>query len=239
GFLPTSWSLQTSPGGLDWISNVVTGSDSSTTTAAYVDNYANNFPAEESGMLTMPIALGTSEIPFLTFDVAYSPYDATYYDGLRIDISTDCGETFSSTGYFKENLVLATVPVQTSSFFPDSASDWRRDTVDLTAYAGMDVIVSFVNINGYGNGLFIDNILIEDICELSNVCTWTGAIDNDWHKEGNWVCGVPNVSKDVIIPAGTIDCIIYSGQTGVCKTVISESGTGLIIQNDGKLELGN
>lgn len=164
GFVPGSWSLTTSPSGLDWIPAVVTGSDGLSTTAGFVNNYVSNFSGEETAILTMPIDLSTAEVPYVTFDVSYAPYSTTLFDGLRVDVSVDCAESFSPTTYFKEGTTLETVPAITSSFSPTAASEWRRDSVDLSAYAGSNVNISFVNINGYGNGLFIDNILVEDLC---------------------------------------------------------------------------
>ena len=81
---------------------------------------------------------------------------------------------------------METVPATTASFFPTLASQWRKDSLNLTTYSGNSLNVSFVNINGYGNGLFIDNIMVEDLCELNNLCTWTGAVDSNWNIEGNW-----------------------------------------------------
>jgi hypothetical protein len=93
----------------------------------------------------------------LTFDVAYREYSSSYTDDMRIDVSDDCGLNFSQV-YFKDGPALATGPTNTSNWEPSSANDWRNDTIDLSAYIGGDVVVRFVNINGYGNNLFIDNV---------------------------------------------------------------------------------
>ncbi|NNM16332.1 MAG: T9SS type A sorting domain-containing protein, partial [Bacteroidia bacterium] len=139
--------------------------------------------------------LSGTEIPAVLFDVAYAPYSATLFDGLRIDVSTDCGETYVPSSYFKENLDLATVPVQTASWAPGSSADWRRDTAELAAFTGMDANVSFININNYGNGLYIDNIMIEDLC--------AGYTLNTVQVVNNLCFGASLGSIDIDIAAGT------------------------------------
>jgi hypothetical protein len=37
----------------------------------------------------------------------------------------------------------------------------------------------------------------------SATCVWTGTIDTDWNKVGNWNCsGIPTITSVVVIPAG-------------------------------------
>ncbi|MFI5219333.1 MAG: PKD domain-containing protein, partial [Bacteroidia bacterium] len=93
----------------------------------------------------------------LTFDVAYARYDASYTDTLAILVSTDCGITFTQE-YTKGGTMLATAPDNTNYFVP-SSTQWRTDTVDLSAYIGQsNVMVSFQNRGHYGNVLYLDNI---------------------------------------------------------------------------------
>lgn len=98
----------------------------------------------------------------LTFDVAYAPYNATYFDGLEVMVSTDCGSTFTSV-YLKTGTTLATRTATTNVFTP-TAAQWRNETIDLTPYVGeSSVLVSFKNLAGYGNRLFVDNINITGV----------------------------------------------------------------------------
>ncbi|MBE9488646.1 MAG: T9SS type A sorting domain-containing protein, partial [Bacteroidetes bacterium] len=79
-------------------------------------------------------------------------------DAFRVDVSLDCGETFTAI-YEKDGLDLSTVGSYiTSTWTPSSANDWRTEEIDLTAYEGENVLFRFININGYGNSTFIDNI---------------------------------------------------------------------------------
>ncbi|HAV54025.1 MAG TPA: peptidase S8, partial [Aequorivita sp.] len=66
--------------------------------------------------------------------------------------------------YYKEGLDLSTVSGYiTTLWTPNSASDWRTEMVDLAPYLGENVQFRFVNINGYGNSTFIDNINVSGV----------------------------------------------------------------------------
>ncbi len=84
-------------------------------------------------------------------------YSATYSDDLRIDISTDCGLTYSQL-FFKNGATLSAGQSSTGSWEPSSAGDWQNETIDLNNYLGNNITLRFVNITGYGNNLYIDNI---------------------------------------------------------------------------------
>ncbi len=53
---------------------------------------------------------------------------------------------------------------------------------------------------------------------------WTGNIDSDWHKDGNWDNGVPTSLMDAIIPDRDNDPIIFS-DNAVCKSLNITDGT--------------
>jgi hypothetical protein len=77
---------------------------------------------------------------------------------MRVDASIDCGASYV-TIYEKDGLELSTVPgYVTSNWTPSVPDDWRTEVIDLTPFEGENVIFRFVNINGYGNSTFIDNI---------------------------------------------------------------------------------
>ncbi len=107
----------------------------------------------------------------LTFDVAYARYDNLHSDSLFVMISTDCANTFGTALYVKGGTDLATAPDQTSSFTPTS-SQWRTETIDLSAYGGeQNVTLAFVNKSGWGNRLFLDNISMRGPCDFSITVT--------------------------------------------------------------------
>jgi hypothetical protein len=103
----------------------------------------------------------------LTFDVAYAFYAPNYADTLQVLISTDCGNTYSIV-YNKGGEILSTSAPNQNQFVP-SATEWRKDSVDLSAYIGnANVYVKFRNINQYGQALYIDNINLNGLTVNSN-----------------------------------------------------------------------
>ena len=139
------------------------GSAGTSTSSMYVNNFDYNGAGEEDIFsfvsLDMTQAAATANA-YLTFDVAYRQYSSNYSDDLRIDLSTDCGQTFTQV-YFKDGQNLATGNTSTTSWSPSSDLDWRNDTVDLSSYVGNEITLRFVNISGWGNNLYVDNINVE------------------------------------------------------------------------------
>ena len=136
----------------------IIGSDGNPTRAAFVNNYSYSADEEEDYLTSTLYDLSNVEDPALAFDLAYSPFSANYNDALRVEISNDCGLTFT-TIYEKAYLELQTTNgASTGLFIPEAADEWRRELVDVSAYAGTEVLVRFVNITGYGNTLLLDNI---------------------------------------------------------------------------------
>jgi hypothetical protein len=176
-FPPYGWRNYDSGGGTTWAEALaITGSDGLNTDAVFFDNYDYNNIGVEDALQTLEVDLASGLAAMLTFDLSYANYnDTTFKDSLRIDLSTDCGATWTQGLYLKGYTGLATVPGTNTEWEPTLASHWRNDSVDLSSYLGNNVVLRFVNINGYGNNLFLDNINIDltvsvnSIDEMGNV----------------------------------------------------------------------
>lgn len=148
---------------ITWDTITVTGSNGLITSCLWVNNFDNSLYGSLDVLQTPLIDLAGAAAPRLTFDVAYARHSSDYSDGLLVEVSTDCGATFPDTVFFKKGLTLSTLNDQTSLFIPQNASQWRTEVVDLTKYVGSSILLRFINVNGYGNSLCLDNIRIQKV----------------------------------------------------------------------------
>ena len=160
-FPPESW--ETPPSSFSWQSIVVdTGYNCHPSTVSYVNHYWINQIGEEAYLITNKIRLGSGSYlseNLLTYDYAYSGYSGSD-DGFRIDISTDCGDTWDSI-YGASGTSLQTVPYVGSAWYPTCGS-WEKDTLNLTSFGlnGETIMIRFTAINDYGNRFFMDNVRV-------------------------------------------------------------------------------
>ncbi|NNC94140.1 MAG: T9SS type A sorting domain-containing protein [Chitinophagales bacterium] len=159
-FVPQGWTIENPDGSNTWqLAASVTGASGGSTRATFVDNFTYNASGNEDYFVSMQLDLSGNSTATLTFDVAYAQYDNTYSDGMRVEIAPNCN-SFSDVVFNKSGSILATVPDQTTAFSPSSSNDWRNETINLDSYAGSIITIRFVNVNGYGNNLYLDNINI-------------------------------------------------------------------------------
>lgn len=168
GFPSEIWQIVNEDNATTWEEVNVIGSDGNPTTAGYIDNFS--YEAREERDIVKTALYTVSESAYLTFDLAKAQYGNNFRDAFQVEISTDCGDSYEVI-YFKDGFDLATVPNYiTANWSPDGPNDWRTDSIDVSAYAGQEVTFQFVNINGYGNGTFLDNVnLTEEVVVVINV----------------------------------------------------------------------
>ena len=190
-FPPPAWDLGFSPF-FSWLSTVVDfGIDCLPTTAAYVNHYSIQYPGKEAYLISNKVSLGngTSAQNWLTYDYAYSGYASGYDDGLRIDISTDCGSTWDSI-YGAIGTDLQTIPYEGSAWSPTCGS-WASDSINLSNWGlnGDTIMVRFVAINDYGNNFYLDNVNING----QNIIIGLYDENTDFHTSI-----YPNPTKDLL-----------------------------------------
>lgn len=181
--IPSTWTI-TAGGNPTWETETATGYNSSSCSKL-------NFYSISSGqvdLLTMPpMSFTGGTAASLTFDVAYAQYESANTDKLQVEVSTNCGTTWTSK-YSKAGTALKTVPPNgTAEFVPAGASEWRHESVNLNSYAGMtSVLVRFKGTSDYGNNLFVDNVNfsnfgvgIEENEILNNISVYPNPITNN------------------------------------------------------------
>ena len=113
-------------------------------------------------MVSPALDFGSADSVQLTFDLAsaLSSQQANVpVDTLEVLVTQDCGNSFTSV-YKKWGANLQTIAsAQANPFLPQAAGDWRKETIDLSAFIGSNpVIVFFRATNNNENNIFLDNI---------------------------------------------------------------------------------
>ncbi len=180
-----------------------------------------NIPSGDVDMVTLdPMSFTGATGHSLTFDVAYRQY-STENDNLRVEVSTNCGTTWTSV-YNKSGTTLSTMAASTTSFSPTAAANWRNETVNLASYAGQsNVLVRFKGTSAYGNNLYVDNI---------NISATVGV------EENNLVNGV-NVYPNPMTDLASVDFNL-STNNNVSIVIVNTVGQLVKTENLGNMSAG-
>jgi Outer membrane protein Omp28/Secretion system C-terminal sorting domain len=146
--------------GLGWASTGAAGAFGASDRSIFCDFY--NLLANRTAETYLPRIDMTGAISAkLSFDHAYTGYDATSKDDrLRIDVSKDCGATWT-TLFDKQGDALATAPLSQPVFVP-TATQWESNEVDLVSMLNEpSVLIRLRGTSDYGNRLYIDNINVD------------------------------------------------------------------------------
>ncbi len=166
-FPPAGWRVNSSGGAYTWQqSAAIPGPTGASGQFALFNNYSYNNPGAQDALVLPRLNLTGLNAPQLRFFVAYAPYNATSLDGLRVDVAANCTGAFGPSDFLKEGLALGTAGgYQTSSTWaPTGAAQWREEVVDLAALlveAGEGGEVQLVNLNDYGQRLYLGGIVVE------------------------------------------------------------------------------
>ena len=178
-----AWSIENSDGGSTWES-ATTGGTSPGSTAMYLDHYNYSAVGEKDALISEALDFSNDTLVELTFEYAYRAYSSTYTDSLNVYVSSDCGQSWTRVAAYGEggSSNWATGSNVSTSWTPSTASDWcvsstlaSCPTIDLNAYSGMSGIrVKFEAVNGYGNGMYLDNINIQGQAQVAPTAFFAG-----------------------------------------------------------------
>lgn len=145
-----------------WMPSNSVGYNSSA--SIYQDNWNNSASTPafiSTPSIDMDVASTTIE---LTFDVAHAYYGGGFgeNEGLAVEVSTDCGATWTEIWKRLDSDPDPFYTAQSTALGWEPANDeWRSEEIDLTAYKGnSSVRVRFHGISDWGNDTYIDNIQI-------------------------------------------------------------------------------
>jgi bacillopeptidase F len=159
----SEWLVRNPDGLTTWDTTATFGLNNSTYSATMqLYNYSGSKQIDE--LISTNITLPSQDSIFLRFDLAYQMRHVVVADTLRIYISDDCGTTFTEI-YEKGGPDLQTHDTVSNNFMPLYPHHWRKDYIDITTYAGNDIILKFESINKSGNNLYLDNIWVYEGAE--------------------------------------------------------------------------
>lgn len=138
--------------------------------SAVIDNYNYDAKGTNDDLESPQLTYTGIDSAFLTFEVAHASYMYPGSTGIALDtlevlVTKDCGTTFTSV-YKKWGEDLQTVNdpsmPMVALFVPTSASQWRKETVNLTPALGASgtIQVIFRSKGNFGNTLLLDDINI-------------------------------------------------------------------------------
>jgi len=162
-FPPQGWDIVNPDSYLTW--EKVTGVAKTGNASVVMRNlqYEQNGPKD---YLRFPLVnITTADSAFLSFQVAAAvqtdPSAAgNVWDTLQVLVSKDCGNTYTSLYKKWGNSLITRKTAVTQSFVPTS-TEWRKDSIDLTAYIGAGpIMLAFLNSSEYENNIYLDDINI-------------------------------------------------------------------------------
>jgi hypothetical protein len=171
-FPPANWDVANSNPTYGWQRTTVASSQG--VAAAIARDYRYNGNNASDAIFSPLMQVTNADSVFLTFDRAHVPLKypgstGTPLDTLEILITTDCGKSFTSV-YKKwgedlqsindPNFPVIYPPTDTFGFRPTAASQWKKDSVNLTPWVGANnkFQVVFKNTSSKGNNIYLDNI---------------------------------------------------------------------------------
>ena len=166
-FTEKGWDIIDSDGAIPWQYIVEVMSSDSTVGGAVAVNHGFHtfFDIANSSydeLISPLIDLSTVTQPYLVFD--YSYYSGNFnagtirLDNLSVIVSTDCG-AINDTVFFKSVDGLRT----RETAMVQEATDWGRDTIDLTAFEGKNIQLTFRTESDGGYWLLLDNVQVDGI----------------------------------------------------------------------------
>jgi PKD repeat protein len=173
-FPPTGWSIGNPDNATAWTQSTTAGGYATSSSSAVFLNSTRTGVGQRDYLYTpiLNFSNGVDASTKLKFDYAYarriSTRTGSSKDTFSVIVSTDCGATWT-TIWSKPDTFLATAPNFSAGIFAPTGTQWATDsTITLGAYAGQpSVQFGFVNYNGRGNAMYLDNVNITNTLPLN------------------------------------------------------------------------
>ncbi|TSJ42502.1 PKD domain-containing protein [Fluviicola chungangensis] len=200
-----------------------------TNNIAQVPCYGNSSSSNEDLYTPVFLLPCNATAATLKFDVAYRKRTSTSNDQLIVQISTDCGATWSNV-YSKSGNVspflYQTAATVSAEYFPTAAADWRTETISLMSYVAAtskNIRFRFRGVSANGNNIFIDNVKFEGTTpgEINVDVASTDVLDGGYYTYANTLSGGSTTATFNITNTGTTNLTLTNP--------ITVTGTGFAL----------
>ncbi|HNU32561.1 MAG TPA: hypothetical protein PKN75_03130 [Bacteroidia bacterium] len=183
----------------------------------------------------------------LAFDitplVSSTDYDFMLFNTTGISFGTVCSQ-ISSQSIMPVRCNFSGTPGTTSLNASATGTHENatgpNDCTTLAVTAGQTYILLITNYSNNNTGFSLDFTPGSPLSYSSTPTTvvWTGGIDNDWFKPGNWGgCAIPSCTIDAVVVNGPVNQPVINGSGAVCKSLTINPGSSLTIQGNNTLQL--
>jgi len=164
-FPPAGWIRNNPDNNITW-QRTTTGVEHSGTGKASMDHYNYSLGTDNDDLRTPPYAIGTADSLWVSYWAAYRGYPGLPFDLFQVMISTNCGQSFQVIYSARNDTAFVApdgaTPTVASAYFPTNINEWKRKSIDLSAYIPSgNIMVQFRAINQYGNNMHLDDINID------------------------------------------------------------------------------
>ncbi|MNK24859.1 Protease 1 precursor [compost metagenome] len=200
-----------------------------TNNMAQVPCYGNNSTTNEDLWTPLFLLPCNATAATLKFDVAYRKRTNTSNDRLIVQISTDCGSSWTEVYNKSGNVtpfLYQTATLVSGEYFPTAAADWRTETINLMSYVGTtskNIRFRFRGVSANGNNIFIDNVKFEGTtpAEIQLAVAGTEVLDGGYYSFANTASGGSTTATFTITNTGTTNLLLTNP--------ITVTGTGFAL----------
>lgn len=218
-FFSNAWTID-NPDGMKTWEVAETGGNGTGVYSAFVNLRYYNTLGERDRLITPLINLSGMNTALLEFKYAYAQRFTQFTDSLVVYLVKDCGEEWIRLLELAEDSLVsfATHPAESAAFYPESEEDWCGGEnnpdchlVDLSGWTGSSGIsIVFESYAGYGNNLFIDDVVVRSIDKINTtpseddgIRIWPNPTDGSFVFEtegprGNYRVELRNLSGSVV-----------------------------------------
>jgi hypothetical protein len=203
---------------IEWVGQSgVSNTGTSPNDAACVPFFSNNGSTQEEYLYTpifiLPCNATSAEVKF---DHAYRRRVNTSSDRLRLQMSLDCGATWTNTLFDNQGAALSTGANSNSYWIPGVAGDWSANTIDLSAFVtatSQNVQFRFRATNAAGNSggnVYVDNFEFNAVTpgEIEVSVSTVSVLDEGFYDYGTVGVGATSTATFTIDNPGTSNLVL-------------------------------